>query len=384
MGKRDMIKDANRKGMALVWTMLAMTLMVSTVLVGISLLEMTANVIEGEMQYHGQAPAIAKAGLFDGLAWFRRQTTQPVTTFAPQRDMMAVPIINDTDDPTIGIVREIDVDQSSNIYGRYEVISSTVTDISSQRGFTGAGTIWNIESIGYIYRKLDDTKAYNVWPNQVLAHNILAVDIRRVSMVLPGQAAVCAGDPAQTIFGNNSRVIGGVKYASVYPPGTAPTILGGAVVTGTPTALSQLTPYNDEPEDVFGMTAAELRSIADYYVTSVADLPVPIPSYKIVFFEGNPTFNSSTPLKGTGIFYCTGNLTIAAGSASSYNGIIYCVGNYQQNGTSVINGAIVAKDNVNIQGSGDKAEVNYDATILSQVQTYTGQYRFAKGFFLKK
>ncbi|MEK7310007.1 MAG: hypothetical protein AAB038_04240 [Planctomycetota bacterium] len=371
--------------MVLVWTMLAMTMMLSTIMVGISLMDMTSVVLESQMQSGGQAPSIAKAGLFDALAWFRRQTAQPVAAFSPQLDLGVLPIINDTNDPTIGIVREIDMDQSSNIYARYEVISSTVTDVSSQRGFIGVGTIWNIESIGYIFLKLDPAQPYNVWPNRVLAHNILAVDIRRVSMVLPGEGAVCAGDPAQTTFGNNSKIIGGVKYASVYSASaTAPMILGGAVVTGNPTAMTQTNPYNDEPEDVFGMTESELRSIADYYVTSVADLPVPIPDYKIVFYEGNATFNSSTPLKGTGVFYITGNMTIAAGSGTSYNGIIYCKGNYQQNGTSVINGSVIAKDNVNIQGSGDKAEINYDAGILNQVRTYTGQYRFAKGFFLKE
>ena len=374
---------AGNKGMAMVWAMLAMTMMVSTIMVSIFLMQITSTVIDNQMQYSGQTPSVAKAGLFDALAWFRRQTSQPVTAFTPQRDMAVTPIVNDSDDVSIGIVREIDVDQSSNIYGRYEVISSTVTDISLQRGFLANGTIWNIESIGYIYRRLDPTKAYNVWPNQVLAHNVMAVDIRRVSMVLPGQAAVCAGDPAQTVFGNNSKIIGGVKYACVYPPGTAPNVLPGATVTGTPTAMSQLLPYNDECVDVFGMTEDELRSIADYCVSDVDDIPMPIPNYKIVFYEGNAAFNSTKPLKGTGIFYITGNMTIAAGSGSSYNGIVYCCGQYQQN-SGVINGSLIAKNKANIQGTGDTTDINYDAVVLAQVRTYTGQYRFAKGFFLKE
>ena len=374
---------AGNKGMAMVWAMLAMTMMVSTIMVSIFLMQITSTVIDNQMQYSGQTPSVAKAGLFDALAWFRRQTSQPVTAFTPQRDMAVTPIVNDSDDVSIGIVREIDVDQSSNIYGRYEVISSTVTDISLQRGFLANGTIWNIESIGYMYRRLAPTKAYNVWPNQVLAHNVMAVDIRRVSMVLPGQAAVCAGDPAQTVFGNNSKIIGGVKYACVYPPGTAPNVLPGATVTGTPTAMSQLLPYNDECVDVFGMTEDELRSIADYCVSDVDDIPMPIPNYKIVFYEGNAAFNSTKPLKGTGIFYITGNMTIAAGSGSSYNGIVYCCGQYQQN-SGVINGSLIAKNKANIQGTGDTTDINYDAVVLAQVRTYTGQYRFAKGFFLKE
>jgi len=381
-----MLIPANNKGMALVWTMLAMTLMLSTILVGISMLEMTSGVLESQIQYYGQTPSIAKAGLFDALAWFRRQSAQPVLAFNPQFDDTVNPIINDTDDSVIGIVREIDVDQSSKIFGRYEVISSTVIDVSAQRGFTGAGTIWNIESIGYIFRRVDPDpdKPYNIWPNEVLAHNILAVDIRRVSMLLPGQAAVCAGDPAQTIFGNGSKVIGGVKYASLYPPpGPVPQVVGSAIVTGTPTAMSQLDPYNDECVDVFGMSEEELRSIADYNVNDIDDVPVPIPEYKIVFFDGNVAFNSTNPLKGKGIFYCTGNMTIGNGTTSSYDGIVYCCGQYQQN-SGVINGSLIAKGKVNIQGASDIASINYDAGILNQVRTYTGQYRFAKGFFLKE
>ncbi|MBI5778032.1 MAG: hypothetical protein HZA49_01060 [Planctomycetes bacterium] len=379
--------DSDR-GVALVWTMLAMTLMLSTILVGISMLEMTSGVLESQIQHYGQTPSIAKAGLFDALAWFRRQTTQPVIAFTPQRDMVSIPIVNDTDDPTIGIVREIDMDQSANIFGRYEVISSTVTDISSQRGFAGAGTIWNIESIGYIYRRLDPTKAYNVWPNQVLARNILAVDIRRVSMVLPAEAALCTYNAGSTTIGNKGKVIGNTKTGIAYRTGSGTlTLDAGSTVTGTPATNPIPLPYNDSCSSVFGMSEDELKSIADYYVTNENDIPVPIPNYKIVFFDSGPggaTFNSSRPLKGTGIFYCTGNVIIAANSGSSYNGIIYCAGNYQQLAPSQINGSVIVKGNANVIGSGDISAINYDATVLSQIRTYTGQYRFAKGFFLKE
>ena len=392
MWRKDMLMISNRKGLpaakagvALVWTMLAMTLMLSTILVGMQLLEITSQFLETQMQYYGQTPSIAKAGLFDALAWFRRQTTQPVSAFNPQFDDTVEPKVNDTNDPLIGIVREIDMDQSANIYGRYEVISSTVTDISSQRGFTGVGTIWNIESIGYIYLKLDPTKAYNVWPNRVLAYNTLAVDIRRVSMVLPAEAALCTYDAGNTTVGNKGKVIGNTKLGIAYQSGSGTLSIIGTV-TGTP-ATQAISPYKDSCSDVFGMTEDELRSIADYYVTSEDDIPVPIPNYKIVFFDSGPggaTFNSSRPLKGTGIFYCTGNIVIAANSGSSYNGIIYCKGNYEQRAPSVINGSVIARSNVMIIGTGDTAEINYDATVLSQIRAYTGQYRFAKGFFLKE
>ncbi len=373
--------SANNKGMALVWVMIAMMIVLNSIVVGSALLVNTSNILSSQMEYYGEAPSIAKSGLFDAQAYFRRQTNQPVTSFNPQRDLEAIPIVNDTDDPTIGIVRELDVDQSSHIYGRYEVISSTVIDTSSQRGFPGNGTMWYIESMGYIFLKLDPSQSYNVFPNRVVACICLGTEIRRVSMVLPAQSALCAGAPSQTIIGKNTKIIGNTKCAIAYPPdlGT-PNIHNEALVTGTP-ATSLISPYYDSCDAVFGMSESELRSIADYYVTSVSDLPSPIPDYKIVFFEGNASFNFSIPLKGTGIFYITGNMTIAANSGSSYNGIIYCKGNYHQRAPSTINGSIIAKNQLNIQSTGDISEVNYDPNVLQQVQTYTGQYRFAKGFY---
>lgn len=372
----------NNKGSILVWVLVTSTLLLTTIMVGVSLLQDTAKILETQMEYYGQTTAIAKSGLFDALGWFRRQTTQPVTTFNPQRDLGLLPPVNDTDDPAIGIVREIDVNQSRQLYGRYEVISSTVVDVTTQRGFSGSGTVWHIESVGYLYLKLDGMKPYNVYPNRIVSQIRLATEIRRVSIVLPAQAAICAGNPGQTVIGNKTRIIGGDQYAIVYPPAMGtPNINPGATVTGTPTATSQVLPYDDAPEDVFGLTENELRSIADYYVTAVDQLPNPIPDYKIVFFEGNAAFNSTTPLNGTGIFYITGNMTIAANSNSSYNGIIYCKGQYRQLAPSMVNGSIIGQGLINIESTGDISEVDYDADILGQVQSYTGQYRFRKGFY---
>ncbi|MFH0887962.1 MAG: hypothetical protein V1871_01990 [Planctomycetota bacterium] len=371
------------KGSTLVWVMLAMVLMLGSITVGTALLQNTVNLLESHMEYYGQTTGIAKAGLFDALAWFRRQTAQPVATFNPQLNLAAIPPVNDTDDPAIGIVREIEMEQSSGIYGRYEVISSTVLDISAQRGLIGTGTMWYIESTGYIYLKSDPTKAYNVSPNRVIGSMRVATEIRRVSLVLPAEAALCDGNPSQTVIGNDVKIIGGSHYGIVYPAGAGtPNINPNATVTGTPTAKSQLSPYYDSCEQVFGVSESTLKSIADYYVTSVDDLPNPIPDYKIVFFEGNATFNSSTPLNGTGIFYITGNMTIAANSSSSYNGVIYCNGQYHQHGPSMISGSVITKGQVNMESTGDIAEIDYDSSILQQIRTYTGQYRFAKGIYI--
>jgi hypothetical protein len=370
-----------QKGAILVWVMVTMMMLSSAVTVGMSILLDTTNILNSQMEYYGQATSIAKAGLLDSLSWFRRQTSQPILTFNPQRDLVVLPPVNDTDDATIGIVRELEVAQSRNLYGRYEVDKTIVADISSQRGLS-AGTVWYIQSKGIVYLKLDPNVAYNVSPNRVVASIKLATEIRRVSMVLPSEAALCTGDPSHVVIGNNCKILGDEKFGVVYPSGLGtPNINPGATVTGTLGATSQINPYNDSATSVFGMTEAELRSIADYNVSDIDSLPDPIPNYKIVFFEGNATFNSSHPLKGTGIFYITGTLTIAANSGTSYNGVIYCKGHYHQLAPSLISGSVITQDQVNIESTGDISEIDYDSGVLSQIRTYTGQYRLAKGIY---
>ena len=379
---KKLIFRQSRQGVILVWMMLSVTILLGAIIAGLTVIQSTNASLESHMQYYGQASAMAKAGLLDCLAWFRRQTTQPVITFNPQRDMIALPPVNDTDDDAIGIVRELEVCQSADIWGRYEVDKTIVTDISSQRGMTSNGAIWYIESKGIIYVRRNAALNYNVYPNEVLGEIRLATEIRRVSIVLPGSSALCTGDPGQTNIGNNSKIRGMSQMGIVYPPAMGtPTIAGGATVTGTLGATSMVSPYNDECIDVFGMSEAELRAIADYYVSSIDDLPDPIPDYKIVYFEGNPSFNSSHPLKGTGIFYCTGNLNLAANSGSSYNGIIYAASNYVQAAPSMISGSVITKSLTQVLSTGDTAEIDYDASVINQVQTYTGQYRLAKGIY---
>jgi len=372
------------KGTILVWVMVAMTMLSGLMFAGLTALQNTSTLVQSNMEYYGQATSVAKAGLLDALGWFQRQTGQPVIAFTPQLNLGAVPPINDTDDPTIGIVRDIEIDSSLNLYGRYEVITSTVQDVSAQRGLIGNGTIWYIECIGYLYKRLDQYKAFSATPNYVLTSVKMATEIRRISMVLPAYAALCSHTPASTNINTKTVINGGTHYDIAYPSGAgAPTIAGGATVTGTPQAPQAITStlYYDTCTQVFGLSESDLQSIADFYVTAVNQLPNTIPDYTIVFFNGSATFDATHPLKGTGIFYITGDLTIAASSNSDYNGIIYCKGVYTQHGPSMMDGSIVTQGTVTIDSTTDVSEIDYDSKVLQQVQNYTGQYRLNKGIY---
>ena len=297
--------------------------------------EATDRAIENELNFHGQAINAAKAGLVDGLAWFRRQTSQPVNTFAPERDLLADPVINETDDADIGLAREYQISTREHIWGRYEVRKRVVEDITAQRGLPGVGRYWYIEAKGYVFERLDDDytpdqfyalyelsdgelkrklgdgtyETVSVTPNEmlqersdenvvkVLASVTMASEIRRLSIVPPADAAICANRADDVFLNNRSRVSGHDGYGVVYPNGTGSIHLhGGAELSGDPpNGGADPGTYSLEEEDVFGLSPEELRALADIYTDDPSSLPDVLPDYGIVYIEGNVTWNSSRP-----------------------------------------------------------------------------------------
>lgn len=332
---------------------------------GLVVIQITQSELKQQLRYHGQAVNAAQAGLVDGLAWFRRQTTQPVTTFAPQRDMSASPPVNETDDASIGIVREYLVDSTGDVWGRYEVPISGVVDITSQRGKTGAGIVWALESHGYIYIRRDASKAYNVAPNEVIRTTVARTEIQRLAIVLPSNSAINSERGDDIFTQSKTRVYGGDNIALAYPPSTGtPSTHSSSEVKGDP-ARSTVDPYNDEVAEVFGVSQNELTAMADVVVSSAGELPATLPDMALIVVNGNANFTSARRLSGSGVIVVFGNLTIEASSYSSYNGLIYVTGNYTQNAPSQVSGSIIAKGDIRINGSTDFSEVFYDETILT-------------------
>src|SRR5262245_57342999 len=97
---------SRERGIVLVWTMAVLVILTGLIAAGIeqdSALDRSARL---ELSVRGQARAIAEAGVVDAYAWFRRQQVQPVTVFAPRRDLLALPAVNETDNPLVGLVRD--------------------------------------------------------------------------------------------------------------------------------------------------------------------------------------------------------------------------------------------------------------------------------------
>ncbi len=340
---------------------------------GLVLVQMSQSGLKQQLRYHGQAVNAAQAGLVEGLAWFRRQTTQPVATFAPQRDMTATPPVNETDDPSIGIVRDYEVDANGSVWGRYEVPLTGVVDVTAERAKTGTGTVWALESRGYIYIRRDPALPWDQAPNVVISRSVARSEIQRLSIVLPASAAIngARGDGVTTE--TRTRIYGGSDIGIAYPPGTGNPSTAGEL-TGSPTR-SQVDPYADGISAVFGVTQSELVAMADIVVGATSELPAKLPDMALIVINGNATFTAARRMTGTGVMVVLGDLTIDANSYSNYNGLVYVTGDYVQNAPSQVSGSIIGRGAVTIRGTGDFSEVFYDEPVLSQIRRHMGQYR---------
>lgn len=374
------IPRSRESGTALVIAIFFTIIGLGLILSGSIVMEAAGKKSEVVFRLDGQARQFAEAGLIDAVSWFRRQTTQPVTTFAPQLDTGATPPILDTDDPAIGIVRQFEI--SRGIWGRYEVRrfvplvtpeENETDDISSQRGAVAAGTVWKLVSRGYVFRMVDAGVSFDQLPNQVLGTEVMETEVRRMTLAPPSQAAICVARADQCVIASRGRVIGGVGAGVAYPTSTGSVVVGGEV-SGSPSRVG-VAGYDGSVFAVFGVDTDTLRSLADDRVVSDGEFPSPIPNNHILFVTADLTFTNARPLKGTGIVYVKGNVTIQAGSNSFFNGLLYVDGNLTVNAPSLLRGTFIATGQVRVQGVGDYSEVEYDDAILNSLMVEVGQYR---------
>ncbi len=111
---------SREQGVILLWATLTIMFIAGVVMAGTDDLKAVDDMTKAEFSSQGQAIEVAQAGLVDAFAWMRRQTEQPVEVFAPQLDLDAVTTINETDDPSKGLVRTFEI--SPGLWGRYEVL----------------------------------------------------------------------------------------------------------------------------------------------------------------------------------------------------------------------------------------------------------------------
>lgn len=393
-------RDSER-GTALIFALMFTTVVVGIVLTGT--LTLKSQIVHNRTLFitNYQAVMAARSGLTEGLSWLRRQTSQPVTVFAPQLDPAATPAVLDTEDPDIGLVRDFKI--SGNLWARYEVWKEwaadpdpdrlawreqfNCNDVSIPKVGGAAGSAWRLRSIGYVYRKLDATVAFNVAPNLVLATELAETDALRAVINLPGQAAINVSDGNSCHINTNGRINGGSVGGIYYPQGSGTPTVGPKNqnrVTGTP-SLSAGTTYDDSYEAVFGLTFAELSSMADQVVTDASDFPSPLPENSLIVIDiPSLTIDSSAPLQGSGLVIIKGNVNLNPGNNSLFSGLLYVEGNLTVRAPCELNGSVICTGNVTVQGSSDFATINYDEGALSALMQTFGNYRRANSLFLPR
>lgn len=419
----------------LVLVVVALTVLGGIMMASLQIFDKADKVIEFELNYHGQAVNAAKAGLIDALSWFRRQTSQPVKVFEPVRDDTLSPPIDETDDANIGLVREYQISERNNLLERYEIRKVRtlpanppkrlydetigVFDITNNQPGQLPGDpnsverFWYVECKGYIFEVLNpatyDPSQFYVnsefvefapgnWDadgnleldeliNQnevrVLASAKMATQFRRLSVICPADAAICAWRGDQVTLGNKSQVMGGSSGSGlVYLEGTGfHTQYAGADLDSWTTA-AVASGYSLDMDRVFGVNQAELKVLCDMYIdVATTPLPAEMPEYGLIYIDGDVNFGPGQPLRGTAVVYIDGDCVIDSDPWNSFSGILYVEGNYKQYAPSQVFGTILVKGSVLVSGSGDISTVTFDPEVRKRILSISGQYRFSSPMY---
>ncbi len=376
-------------GTTLIWSIVALAVVGGLVAAGTGTLRATSSQVETTFRQEAQAVDIARAGLIDAFAWFRRQPNQPVAVFDPQLDLAASPPVNETDEPWIGLVREFDI--APGFVGRYEVrrwvdkdgngtadSGEGVSDLSALRGQPGAGTVWLLEAHGIVYRQVDPLLPWYQEPNYRIAGAVATTEIRQLAIVPPGDAALCCATGSAVTAGTNARILASHATGILYPTGSGPASTGGSQITAD-YAQAGIPDFDASWAGVFGSTQGDLRDMATVRLEPGEAIPSPLPDFAVVFAEGDVTVTSAAPLVGTGLVIVNGDLTLASGNNSFFTGVIYVTGNYTQAAPSLVRGTVIVLGSVNVSGAGDISELQFDASVTSLLNGNIGPYRLSRG-----
>jgi hypothetical protein len=372
------------RGAALILVIFAATLVLLLLLTIHVMTSTSGRGIVRQLQSQGQATNAAGSGLNEALSWFVHQKQQPVTAFDPKTDVGGVcthipkhsPLVFESEDPAIGIVRSYEIAGQGRVWGRYEVRRTAVTDVGRKRGKTVDGALWTVQSAGIVYVRNDAAKGPGVAPNWILAQRTMSVDIQRLAIQLPANAALSAIKGAQILVNKPSKLQGGSSGIGAAYPSSTGSPSGSGSITGNPASSTTTLPFTID--GVFGVTQTELLSMADLVVDDEADLPDPLPDMALIVVRGNATFNPTRKLIGSGIFIVLGNLILNPQSDTFYSGLIWVGGNFQMSPPGIINGAVISNGNGHVMGGSDVAEINYDQAMLNQIRLQLGNYLFSR------
>lgn len=375
------MRDNGREsGAVMVWALIFVIVTAGMIISHSAYMASHRQTMDVQLKRKPLAANLARAALTDGLSWFQAQATQPVTEFTPQRDPVASPPVLDTDDPTVGLVREFEI--RGNLWGRYEIRRQEAMDASLQHGMSSPGSVWELASRGYVYRVLDASVPFDQPPNRVVSTARVETMVRSVPLNLPGTAAVGVDDVFDVSLGPGGRISGGGTVAGITAPLTLllMPILSGLL--GTP--LFALQPsYDSSATTVFKMTLPDLRDVADLVVASGSNRWLSLRQLSenaVVVHHGNLVVTSTQRLAGSMLLVVIGDLTVQTGTNSDVQGVVYVTGNTDLRGPFRLGGMLIGKGNVHLEGNGagQDAVVAYDAGALQRLRQSLGRYRASR------
>lgn len=387
------------RGSALVWALFFVSLTVG-ILVAHSL-EMSANRKTMDTRYRriDLAQSVAESGLTDAASYLRRQPSQPVVSFTPQRNLQSDPPVDDTLEPEVGLVREFEVHGS--LWGRYEVRTDEAIDVSAAYG-ESPGTVWDLGARGYLYERVDPSRPFDKKPNRLLSTQTLRTEVRGITLRLPSLSALVVGDPSSLQILSNGSIDGGGSSGIAHlakpddddddakgkkdeedeeedekakdnPSRAAPSF--GSSVTGSPASLP-LTATKLDVTSVFGMREEQLRSVADLVVFSPKQLAGRVMQDQAVYVPNGLEITSDDhALRGRMLLAVKGDFVASEGNDSDFRGVLYVSGNAQIEGPFRFEGTMIVAGRVKIGGSDDEVRIRARPEIVSQLQNSLSQYR---------
>ncbi len=419
------------RGVVLIWVAAVLLLVAGMVYAAVERMTAMDRITKASYNAHGHARQVAIAGLTDAIAWMRRQPSQPILEFRPQRDpdaplppyqesirgvrppaalsaARAAVLRNDTEEPDTGLVRTFEI--APNLFGRYAVIrgappetfrdadsdglydagetftdtngdgvwtpGSWSRDVSAQRGVDGAGVVWLLVARAQIFERSDKTRDLDETPNLQVATTALATEVRRLHIAVPAEAALLVAEGARANLAGRVRIQGSAGISFAHSTGR-PRVGGIAEAAGT---IAPVDAFDLSIARIFSVTWSELLTMADISTDDAATgLPDPLPAYMLTVIDGDVEFTRKRPLKGTGILVVRGNVTIRAGSSSFFRGLLYVDGNLTIQAPAFLQGTIIVTRNATLRGSGaDYTVIQHDPTILGDLMRHMGQYRQSK------
>jgi hypothetical protein len=356
-----------------------------------------------------QADGVARTGLDETLAWFRRQEAQPVywknSVYAGRNytyaDQAFMPDATDSLRPDIGLVQEYPLSQTAGLWARFEVRRQAqdntdpaaddpraAHDITGRYfgvGEAGRGLCWSVEAAGIVFkprRPVTPGTAYNPAGDEIIARSRASTEFRRLEVKPPAYAALIVLDgksfnPDFVTTGVNLEAgTDGVALAYYAPP-EADTDFSPFMETVPVDKRFKELPEEFSVRSVFGTTLAGLKGLSDFYVrgSALPERADAYPEYGLIFIDGDAVFDDAHPFPKSGLVVVNGRMEKVRDVDVNFTGALYVTGDLVVQGPGHFSGVVMAEKRADIRGDHGQMELWQDLRSVTYTTGRVEQYR---------